>query len=122
MNNHNTFEALTKSLQFQMSSPLAILEHQFHVGLKIAIFIFIKKRLKELLLLSHVSTGLLTHDHMCSFISINLIGECPEQAVAISCHVSQFDFHGFDLSVEVSIVLQIDMAEFESICFSLFLS
>jgi hypothetical protein len=58
---------------------------------------------------------------MCGLISVDLVSKGPEETVSISYYISQFYLHRFDLSVEIGIVLQIDMAELESVSFSLLL-
>ena len=121
MHDYHTFETFTESLKFEMSSPLSTFFHQFHVVFKSAIFFFIEKGLKELLVLNHIFAGLFPHDEMGVFLSINLISKSPEETVPIPNNIPQLDLHRLDFLVEIRIVLKVDVGQFERIGFGHFL-
>ena len=105
-----------------MTSPFPTFLHQFHIILKSAIFILIKKRWEKFLVVSHISTSLFPHDHMGCLTAIHLISKSSKETISISHYISQPNLHRFYLLVEVRIILQVDVRQLEGISFSHFLS
>lgn len=122
MNYNDTFKALTKSLKLKMASPLSIFLHEINIVFEWAVFLFIQKRFKELLMSYHILAGLLSHDDVWGLWSIDLVCKCSKKAVSVSYNIFEFDFEGSYLFVKGRVVLNIDVGEFECIGFGHFLS
>jgi hypothetical protein len=115
VNNNDDLEAFAQSLKFEMSAPLPALAKSLDIDLKGAIFFLIQERLEEFLLPKHILNSLFPHKQVRSLAAIDLIGKSPKQTIPIPYNIPQPYLQRCYLLVEVSIILKIDIAQFEAV-------
>ena len=116
-----TLKTFTQSLYLQVTAPLAILKHRLDILVKRTVLIFVQKWSEKLLVFGHVSTGLLAHEFVGLSLTVNLIGEGSEQAIAVASDISQLDPQYCNFLIKFREIVDILLVELKLISFAHFL-